>query len=117
MRSWSASEVRRLEERVRDLERLLGRKTMEVEILKRRSTWHGQKNRSCCRTRRCREIPGEGGRHDAGRGAVEHNSNVVMASDHAADRRSEPVMPSWRRRSVVLSTRDRPTGTGGSPRY
>ena len=27
-------EVRRLEERVRDLERLLGRKTMEVEILK-----------------------------------------------------------------------------------
>ena len=29
-----SSEVRRLEERVRDLERLLGRKTMEVEILK-----------------------------------------------------------------------------------
>jgi transposase len=30
----AASEVRRLEERVRQLERLLGRKTMEVEILK-----------------------------------------------------------------------------------
>jgi transposase len=30
----AASEVRRLEERVRDLERLLGRKTMEVEIVK-----------------------------------------------------------------------------------
>jgi transposase len=29
-----SSEVRRLAERVRDLERLLGRKTMEVEILK-----------------------------------------------------------------------------------
>jgi len=29
-----ASEVRRLVERVRELERLLGRKTMEVEILK-----------------------------------------------------------------------------------
>ena len=29
-----AAEARRLEERVRDLERLLGRKTMEVEILK-----------------------------------------------------------------------------------
>ena len=28
-----SSEVRRLEERVRELERLLGRKTMEVEIL------------------------------------------------------------------------------------
>ena len=30
----SASEARRLEERIRELERLLGRKTMEVEILK-----------------------------------------------------------------------------------
>jgi transposase len=30
----AASEVRRLEERVRELERLLGRKTTEVEILK-----------------------------------------------------------------------------------
>jgi transposase len=30
----AASEIRRLEERVRELERLLGRKTMEVEILK-----------------------------------------------------------------------------------
>ena len=30
----AASEVRRLEERVRKLERLLGRKTLEVEILK-----------------------------------------------------------------------------------
>ena len=30
----AASEVRRLEERVRDLERIIGRKTMEVEILK-----------------------------------------------------------------------------------
>ncbi|HTT81034.1 MAG TPA: hypothetical protein VMF86_15270 [Stellaceae bacterium] len=30
----AASQVRRLEERVRELERLLGRKTVEVEILK-----------------------------------------------------------------------------------
>ena len=30
----AASEVRRLEERVRELERLLGRKAMEVEIRK-----------------------------------------------------------------------------------
>ena len=29
-----AADVRRLEERVRELERLLGRKTLEVEILK-----------------------------------------------------------------------------------
>ena len=30
----AASEVRKLEDRMRDLERLLGRKTMEVEILR-----------------------------------------------------------------------------------
>jgi transposase len=30
----AASEIRRLQDRVRELERLLGRKTMEVEILK-----------------------------------------------------------------------------------
>jgi transposase len=30
----AAAELRRLEERVRDLERMLGRKTLEVEILK-----------------------------------------------------------------------------------
>jgi hypothetical protein len=33
-RSFPASNVRRLEERIRELERLLGRKTLEVEILK-----------------------------------------------------------------------------------
>ncbi len=38
------SKVRELEKRVRDLERLLGRKTMEAEIL---SISRGQKNRSC----------------------------------------------------------------------
>ena len=43
-----ASEVRKLEDRVRDLERLLGRKTLENEILRealakaqtKRPTWH-----------------------------------------------------------------------------
>jgi len=53
----AASVMRRLEERVRELERRLGRKTMELGILGRRSTSRGQKNRSCCRTRRCRAIP------------------------------------------------------------
>jgi transposase len=66
-----ASEVRRLEERVRELERLLGRKTMEVEMLKEALDLARAKNRPCCRTRRFREISGEGGRHDAGRGALE----------------------------------------------
>jgi transposase len=33
-RSQGSSEMRRLEDRIRDLERLLGRKTMEIEILR-----------------------------------------------------------------------------------
>ncbi len=37
-----ASEARKLEERVRELERLLGRKTMEVEILKCRNVRIGE---------------------------------------------------------------------------
>ncbi|TIU34877.1 MAG: hypothetical protein E5W38_04055, partial [Mesorhizobium sp.] len=48
-----SSEVRRLEERLRDLERLLGRKTMEVEILKDALARSESKNRTCgsCRSR------------------------------------------------------------------
>jgi len=65
------AELRRLEERVRDLERLLGRKTMENEILKEALELARAKNRSCCHTRRIREIPSEGGQHDAGRSALE----------------------------------------------
>ena len=37
------SELRKLEDRVRDLERLLGRKTMEVEILKETLAKSGEK--------------------------------------------------------------------------
>ena len=42
------SRVRELERRVRDLERLLGRKTMEVEILKEALDLARAKNRRCC---------------------------------------------------------------------
>ena len=50
------SQVCRLEERVRDLERrLLGRKTMEVEILKEALDLDGKKNRPCCRGRKHRQ--------------------------------------------------------------
>ena len=38
------SKVRELERRVRDLERLLGRKTMEVEILKRAAAYFAREN-------------------------------------------------------------------------
>jgi len=49
-----SSEVRRLEERVRELERMLGRKTMEVEILREALAKSESKNRACgsCRSRR-----------------------------------------------------------------
>jgi hypothetical protein len=55
----AASKVRKLEDRFRELERLFGRKTMEVES-SRRST-SSRKKRHCCRTRRFREIPVEDG--------------------------------------------------------
>ena len=49
-----SSEVRRLEERIRDLERLLGRKTVEIEILREALAKSESKNRACgsCRSRR-----------------------------------------------------------------
>src|SRR5438045_6240254 len=68
-----AAELRRVEERVRDLERLLGRKTMENEILKEaRSSWRGQKNRSCCPALCPRTVPDEAGHRYAWPGALEH---------------------------------------------
>jgi transposase len=56
------SEVRRLEERIRELERLLGRKTMEVEILKEALARHRQKNRACSSRRRRRTLSDEDNR-------------------------------------------------------
>ncbi|VVT34319.1 hypothetical protein RHIZ404_70013 [Rhizobium sp. EC-SD404] len=43
------SEVRKPEDRVRELERMLGRKTMEVEILREALSKAGPKNRHCGR--------------------------------------------------------------------
>jgi transposase len=56
----AAAEARRLEERVRELERQLGRKTLEVEILKEALERSRSKNRSCGRALRCRTFCGEG---------------------------------------------------------
>jgi len=61
------SEVKKLEDRVRELERMLGRKTMEVEILRealsKADSKNGYRGRSCCR----RTVPDEGRRRHAGR--------------------------------------------------
>ncbi len=61
-----ASEARRLEEKVRELERLLGRKTMEVEILKEALDLARSKKGPCDRPLRCRTLPDEDGRQNTG---------------------------------------------------
>lgn len=66
-----ASEARRLEEKVRELERLLGRKTIEVEILKEALDLARSKNRPCGRPLRCRTVPDKSGRQHAWRRPVE----------------------------------------------
>jgi len=60
----AASEVRRLEQRVRDLERMLGRKTLEVEILREALDLARVKNRPCCHDPRHRRISRETDRRD-----------------------------------------------------
>jgi transposase len=61
-----ASRVRQFEERIRELERLLGRKTLEVEILKEALAAAGKKTAVALAV-----APDEGGSRHAGRGALE----------------------------------------------
>ena len=55
----AASEVRRLEERVRELDGCSAARRWKSRSSSRRSAWREQKNRPCCRTRRFREVSGE----------------------------------------------------------
>jgi transposase len=75
------SEVKKLEDRVRELERMLGRKTMEVEILRealsKADSKNGYRGRSCCR----RTVRDEGRRRHAG--------CFPFQSDRAAERQIE----------------------------
>ena len=65
------SRIRELENRVRELERLLGRKTMETEILRQALEAARPKNkRGTCR-RRLGTLPGEDRRGNARRGQVQ----------------------------------------------
>ena len=64
--------VRQLEERVRELERQLGRKTLEVEILKEAlDKARSKKNRPCLRSRRFGTVLDERGGRNPGRLALE----------------------------------------------
>jgi len=93
---------------VRKLERLLGRKTTEVEILKEALELARAKNRPCCRSRRWRSIPED--THDAGIIERRDAGRPQRGPLSALATSSSPVQ------SVAWSTRDRPMGTAGSPR-
>ena len=59
--------VREMESRIRELERQLGRKTMEVEILKEALDKSRSKNRPCLRDRSNRTVANESGGSNDGR--------------------------------------------------
>src|SRR5215203_4367988 len=67
------SRVRELERRVRDLERLLGRKTMEAEILREALDLARAKNRPCRSSPGAirRAVRDDDRRRDAGRGPLQ----------------------------------------------
>jgi transposase len=56
-----ASDYRALQEQIRELHRLLGKKTLETEIL-REALQHADPRRDCCCAGHCRQatVPGEG---------------------------------------------------------
>jgi len=86
-----AAELRRLEERVRDLERLLGRKTMENEILKEALDLARAKKRSCCRALCRRTVPDEDDHRHAQTRPLEHRR---ARQRHTTETR--PAEPRWR---------------------
>jgi transposase len=65
------SEAKQLRARVRELERLLGKKTLQAEILKEALELIRSKNCCCARTGPDREVPSEGGGASDGRGALQ----------------------------------------------
>ena len=78
-----ASEARKLEDRVRELERLLGRKTMEVEILKEALDLARTKNRPCCRDRQARKFPREDRRRHIASRSFQHHRTARRVSPAA----------------------------------
>ena len=63
--------VRQLEDRIRELERQLGRKTLEAEMLREALGKSRSKNRPCSRGRRDRTISGESRGRNPGRGPLQ----------------------------------------------
>jgi hypothetical protein len=65
---------------VRELERLLGRKAMKVEILGQALDLAGAKKPICCRAPRCREIQGDDRQCDARRGQPNFDRCTIKRS-------------------------------------
>jgi len=101
------SELRQLEERVREPERLLGRKTMENEILREALAKAQAKNRSCGGYR-CREaLPNEAHRPsfrsrtlELGRASTGHSATRPLSKDRR--RHAAAGYPQLRRRAPDL---------------
>lgn len=79
-----SSEVRRLEERVRELERMLGPKTMENEILREALAKSEAKNWPCGRSRFRREVCGEADRRGARRVTLLKPARGFLCRDSSA---------------------------------
>ena len=96
----AASDVRRLEERVRDLERLLRRSRSS----RKRSSSHAQKKRSRCRALRLGTVPDESRNRHARRRAM------------TRQRRPPKAVSNWPPKSAASSISARPMAIAGSPR-
>ena len=86
-----AARVRQLEERIRDLERLLGRKTLEVEILKEALAAARAKNRCCAGRRPIRTVPDEGRGQHARRRPLELGETGEARREPACSNTSGPL--------------------------
>jgi hypothetical protein len=76
-----ASDYRALQEQIRELHRLLGKKTLEAEIL-REALQRADPKKDCCCAGHCRRatVPGEGRGQDARRGAVQPGAEACTGT-------------------------------------
>ena len=80
-----ASEHRALQQQVRELQRLLGKKTLEAEILKEALELAGPKKHCCCaRPGQVGTVRRERGRRDPGAGALHRHRTVDAGRTSAA---------------------------------
>lgn len=76
-----ASDYRALQEQIRELHRLLGKKTLEAEI-RREALQHADPKKDCCCAGHCRRaaVPGEGRGQDPRRGPLQPGTEACPAT-------------------------------------